>query len=217
MGLWVAQGINNSKPITCPSKFPVLVAHLGWLMYPHSSEMGSSSPSSSAFDEQVCPVATATATMSTHHVRWDFHHPQCFLALVTFFFFHLFKPLFVRMYLELCVHLQLPNRNRKNSEEACWWLVHKWPNTHAWGQRGVLLHVPWWWQQVGFRQVETKERRGVTHSVRSRRCQALTYLRESTVTIVCCMTGFSSHLEYGISTFQEQVWCGYFSFLRCRM
>lgn len=99
------------------------------------------------------------------------------------FFFSLIKPLFVRTYLEPCVHLQLPSRNRKNSEQACWWLVHKCRNTHAWGRRGVSLHVTWWCQQVGFQLVEITERHGVTHSVRSRRYQALAYLRESTITM----------------------------------
>lgn len=170
MGLWVAQGINNSKPITCPSKLPILFAHLGWLMYPHSSEMGSSGPSSSTFDEQVCPVASGEIPSS-----------RIFFGFGDFFLSN--QAPFRQDISRTIVHLQLQSRNRKNSEQACWWLVHKGTNTHAWGQRGVSLHVTWWWQQVGFQLVEITEWHGVTHSVRSRRYQALAYLRESTITM----------------------------------
>lgn len=152
MGLWVARGIYNSKPITCPSKVPVLVAHLDWLMYPHGPEMGFSSPSSLHFNEQDCLVAAATpAVISVILLLTGFWT----LACVTFA--HLLESLFTHSdfcgpYLGPCVHLQKPWTARERvdlciserihmpeGEEGLYYMLH---------DGGNNISSSWWDEEI---------------------------------------------------------------------
>lgn len=196
MGLWVARGINNFKPITCPSKVPVVVAHLDWLIYPYGLEMGSSSPSSLSFDEQDCPVAAATLTVISVILVLT-----GFWALVRVNFFSSTGVIFHAFRLSRAVSGAVcASAETLSSKRACW-LAHKWKNTHARGWRGVVLHVAWWWQQYLFQLVRWRDQRAsgslawhiLSDQNNTRRSLVCKYLPEQ---CFCPTTAFSFHPQY---------------------